>query len=157
MTYPNASTVDEKPEAVRPPRSDHILQVFVGHANDHHIELSITLQVGGVLVSGTLIGISRYFELLSEQIRSANGSKVLAEAIADGFAQVAKSMDEEAVVVSEKETESESVERAPLPNFIHLRDVRFSGPSLDSSGVNRNLLWRGGVAAVDGWFLGQSS
>jgi len=47
------------------PSKDWFLQFLVNLANKNRFELDITLTVGGILISGTLVGVRQYFDDLS--------------------------------------------------------------------------------------------
>ncbi len=50
---------------------DWFLRVLVGMANSSRLQVNVTLNVGGLLLSGTLISERQYFEGVAEGIRSA--------------------------------------------------------------------------------------
>ena len=120
---------------------DQFLEALVTVANEGHVsELSITLWVGGQIVSGQLVSAARYLDetaLLLEQ--SAHGHGV--EQIVDIYRRLALA----AQVVSSDHDE--------VPVYIHLLDATF-GPTRSSVGEPRRH-WRGRLSRVDGWILGR--
>ena len=48
------------------PSKDWFLQFLVNLVNKNRFELEITLTVGGILISGTLVGVRQYFDDPSE-------------------------------------------------------------------------------------------
>ena len=69
------------PMAPLPPdaQQDWLLQSLVNMANVSELEIGITLQVSGLLVSGILVGGKKYFEGFAEDFAGA-----FAAAAADG-------------------------------------------------------------------------
>ena len=122
---------------------DSLLTAFAQIANDHAIEFGMTLQVGGVLVSGTMVGGPTYFKLLNEALATAKGTNAdeLAARLIEGLSRA-----------------SDKIYGADAPpnlitTYIHMRDVNLYDAAGNSS-VSRLSLWRGRLAAVDGFFLG---
>jgi hypothetical protein len=141
------------PDAVEPPADpayskmewegrqvDWLLQWFVRVASQANLEVGITLSVRGHLVSGLLISPQAYFTLLAEQF---------AKPFADAGSSDAESI--RALVRGFDETTSN--EDDPAAQYIHVRDARVytghAGPFSPDG-----MLWRGKVAAVDGFSLG---
>jgi hypothetical protein len=131
-------------DSMQPPMpQDWLLRMLVRQANDYAQEMGITLYVGGLMVSGLLIGHVRYLELLSEVFRSAHGSgRDSAIAIGD---ELKKASEAEKTLSPEDKND---------PHFIHLRDVRFLSPGQPTTNGAENLIWRGRLACVDAWSLG---
>ena len=122
---------------------DSLLSAFAQIANDHAIEFGMTLQVGGVLVSGTMVGGPTYFKLLNEALATAKGTNAdeLAARLIEGLSRA-----------------SDKIYGADAPpnlitTYIHMRDVDLYDAAGNSS-VSRLSLWRGRLARVDGFFLG---
>jgi hypothetical protein len=104
--------------------------------------LSVTLQVGGVLVTGELIGHGRWQSELKAWLATVGGSS---DVISDLFGIV----------------EEELAEHGPgRPSHLHLRDAKFitnyagSMEGIVPQGPERPL-WRTRVADVQGWSLGR--
>lgn len=120
------------------PHHDAILELWVSLANTDKTEVTVTLQVGGFLVSGILTSYSNYFTAVGEQFeKDMPGSQ---GAWRDAFAELVRSSDTSEV---------------PPPNHIHLRDARMytaGGVTIPTYG---SFLWRGRLAAVDAWWFGQ--
>lgn len=145
------ATTDERP-------ADPLLRLLVSVANEHGVHLSVTLSVGGMLVSGMLVGNSHYFEGISTMLRTASADEQMSrvrDVIADSFGKVGEQLRPRQA--STDAAESANSERGPSPSHIHLRDARFYGgpgnlvPLLNNE---EGAWWRGRLEAVDGWFLG---
>jgi hypothetical protein len=88
---------------------DWLLQHLVALVTDGPLEMGITLQVGGLLVSGKLVSGARYFEAAAR----------------------------------------------PLPHYIHLTDTKFFSTAGDPVPAGKGVWWRGRIAEVGGFTLGQ--
>lgn len=137
-----------QPEApVVPPvaATDWFLQSLVDFANDHGTETGVTLQIGGLLVSGTIIPGMKYFE----EFASLYGS---------GFKNDPELGAEYAKLIGSYkkylEVPPEDKDNKPLPQYIHLRNARFFAPGQQQPFGNEGVLWRGRITAVGGFFLG---
>jgi hypothetical protein len=104
--------------------------------------LSVTLQVGGALVAGEMIGHSRWRTELKAWLATIGGSS---DAISDLVTMV----------------EEEFAEQGQTwPSHLHLRDAKFitnyagSMQGISPQGPERPL-WRTRIADVQGWSLGR--
>ena len=119
---------------------DWLLQWFVRMASQANLEVGITLSVRGHLVSGLLISPQVYFTLLAEQF-------------AKPFADAGSSDAESIRALVRGFDESPVKEPDPAEQYIHVRDARvYAGHQAPVSSAG--MLWRGKVAAVDGFSLG---
>ena len=128
--------------------SDWFLQSLVSIANSGPLEFGITLQVGGFLVSGSLVNGATYFEGFAAQFASTfpkEFAKDMQDAIGSHGAVYKKPREEE---------------DSPLlqPTFIHLKGARFFNNSgkpipIDKEGV----WWRGRLSEVSGFVFGSLS
>jgi len=139
-TAPNASLA-----ASATPDADAFLQFLVNLVNNgSQIEsIGVTLQMGGMLVSGSIVSGAEYFD-----------------SFAASFTASLSTVDEttrKAVHVSLAELGD--VFRVPqpadpLPNYIHLADALFF--AADGTPIaGQPTLWRGRTSAVDGFILGR--
>lgn len=120
---------------------DQILEVFVISADGRGETFGLTLTIGGILISGTLIGIDEYHKLLDLQLRGEGGQK-----------------DEQERPDARTAVESRLKLAGQLedyhPEFLHMKDAHVfyaqELPSKDREG----FLWRGKLDAVDGFSLG---
>jgi hypothetical protein len=126
-------------------QTDWLLQWFVKFSNDMSMEISIVLTIGGNLVAGTLIPHKTYFELLADDF-----SKPF-EAFEGDTAKNAKDLILAYIPEPTPEGEVE-----PACQYIHLKNARvFTGGNgpIATTGV----LWRGKIAAVEGFSFGSIS
>jgi hypothetical protein len=106
-------------------------------------ESSITLQIGGSLVSGQLISQGKWQQMFSELFRSGFSAKdeKFGEIVSNAFKPCDAKRELKEIM-------------ACRPAILHLRDARVY---LDQSGEllhTQSVLWRGKVSSVDGFFLG---
>lgn len=135
---------ESKNHKLEPILEDRVLQILVSFAISN-IEVGITLYVGGLIISGTIISAQKYFRLFSESMRTASGniSEGLIDAIASSFAP--KEIVEEEIDVSDA-----FKYQAP---FIHLKDALI----IQTSGSPPEIkipLTRIKIVSVDGFTLG---
>jgi hypothetical protein len=125
---------------------DYLLELFVRMANHNdELELPLTLCVGGLIVTGFLIGGRRYFDLLAEDLvgDAVEGATELRAELRD-------------MTVAKYGSPGEDPEQEPVIGIIHLRDAHVIG----SAGLipsNRGVVWRGRLIEVDGWCIGTLS
>jgi hypothetical protein len=131
-----------KSNSLQPILEDRLLQFLASFA-DINIEIGVTLYVGGLIISGTIIGIRRYLELFSESVRTSTGNnKELIDLVASFFDRLQIPEDKEI---------SEAFEREAT--FIHLRDVVIIQTSAPPQEIKIPLT-RIKIASVDGFSLG---
>ncbi|WP_313696969.1 gas vesicle protein [Achromobacter sp.] len=131
--------------AAAAPAADAFLQFLVNLVNNgSQLEsIGVTLQMGGMLVSGSIVSGAEYFDTF-----------------AAGFAGKLESLDPET-----RQTVHASLAALgdvfrlpqpvdPLPNYIHLSDALFF--TADGTPIaGQPTLWRGRTSAVDGFILGR--
>jgi hypothetical protein len=124
---------------------------LVGLANEFDVEQGITLAVGGAMISGQLISGKRYFEELAAFTMSATADSEEVKAA------IAKSIKACTVIYDKPEGVPPDDYIAPPPTYIHLRNALWIYPDGKALPTNRGVLWRGKLAAVDGFCLGQTA
>ncbi|BBI98466.1 gas vesicle protein [Ferrigenium kumadai] len=120
---------------------DWFLQSLVNMANDG-IEIGVTLQVSGLLVSGVLAGGKSYFEGFAEDFSSGLNDPEAAESVRGSFAKYGE--------IYKKEGD----DAPPLPQYIHLKNARFFNTSGNPIPGNKGVWWRGRISEVAGFTLG---
>jgi len=125
-------------------QSDWFLQRLASFANEHGLEMGITLQVSGLLVSGTLVSGARYFEAIAENFsqglaRHADLARVMKEGVAS-FAEVYADV---------------GGTTPPLPQYLHLKDAQFFSTTGTPVPENQRVWWRGRVSEIGGFTIGQ--
>ncbi len=132
-----------KNAACSAPVKDWFLQFLVNLANKNRFELDITLTVGGMLISGTLVGVRQYFDDLSTYFASPFESGKRSEEIKHTF----KTIGDQCTCVS-------TTEPNETPSYIHLKNAVFAdarGNTLPSAGI----WWRGRISEVQGFSPGR--
>lgn len=126
---------------------DWFLQILVKMANQNGVEMGITLQVGGVLVSGQLVSGKKYFEGFADDFSGAMSDPEEAQGVRNAFAKFGSGYGKE---------EDESAPQFE-PTFIHLKDARVFHPGGTAVPGNRGVWWRGRLSEVAGFVLGSLS
>ncbi|WP_109514332.1 gas vesicle accessory protein GvpU [Pseudomonas ovata] len=120
---------------------DWLLQWLVKFVVSTKVELGVTLSIGGNLVSGLLISHDDYFDQLAQDLAAPFGQF-------DNGAET--SMKE--MILSFKP--GDLAQDTSDFHFIHLKDCKTY--STDQSPICASgVLWRGRIAAVDGFSVGQ--
>ncbi len=126
--------------------TDWFLQSLVNMANEGNIGIGITLQVSGLLVSGTLVGGRKYFDGFAEDFASAFlNDPDTAESVRTSFSKYGGIYDKK---------EGEEI---PPPQYIHLENARFFSTTGSPTPGNRGVWWRGRISEVGGFMLGSLS
>ena len=120
---------------------DWFLQSLVNMANNG-IEVGVTLQVSGLLVSGVLTGGKAYFEGFAEDFSGGLNDPEVAESVRSSFAKFGD--------IYKKEDGDEP----PPPQYIHLKNARFFNTSGNPIPGNKGVWWRGRISEVAGFTLG---
>lgn len=127
------------------PSADAFLQFLVNLVNNgSQIEsIGVTLQMGGMLVSGSIISGAEYFDSFATNFTSS-----LDTLDADTRKTVRSSLAELGDVFRLPQPVD------PLPNYIHLANALFF--TADGTPIaGQPTLWRGRTSAVDGFILGR--
>ena len=126
---------------------DWFLQLLVDAVNGTTSEVGLTIQVSGLLVSGTLVSGEKYFEGFAEALAAAQADdKESAEKHRAAFAKYGEQY---------KRSEGNgSEEKKALPLYIHLKDARFYTPGTKPIPGNKGVWWRGRISEVSGFILG---
>ena len=126
--------------------TDSLLEILIRIKEDleerkeEHLDFSITLNVGGMLISGDLISKDTYLK------------DFLGGAILEKF-QEAEEKDE-SLKQEMEEIDKEAKER-PY-NFIHLKNTKFFIPGQPPVPFEQqDTLWRGKLSCVDGFVMGK--
>jgi hypothetical protein len=142
---------EEKPTLFNQLEGVDWLLAWIINLVEHGLEIGITLSVRGQLVSGTVVGGRKYFEILGKSFETANFGGGLAatdlkETLGAAFSQWKD------IYPKSEDIPSNDVAR---PAFIHLENAKIW---LDNNQLNSNgMLWRGQLSAVDGFTLGTMS
>lgn len=140
---------------VKIPFYDWALGDWVVFANRYGIEIGVTLQVGGLLVSGTTTSGADFLENLGESLseaaaRAGDKFKVLSETFKNMYEKQAQKLYPK--IIPEELNSSEEKQIATEPAFIHLKSVAIWADSQNSP--IQVKYWRGKLGSVDAWFFG---
>ena len=148
----------------------YLLHLVPREDDEVPVELDVTLNVGGAVVSGNLITEDSYFERMAERfenlrpdVRETLGEIVdgeirrRREAGEEGTEEEWAAFREEAIeagIRTPSDRNVRSYERsADAGRFVHLRDVSVRGNL--GTGFRADL-WRGKLSAIDGFTIGQT-
>lgn len=132
----------------QPDGTDWFLANQIWFADAFNVEQGVTLNVGGVLVSGTLISGRTYFREIAETIRNATRGTHSEE-----FGQIlGRNHEMFNEIFPERGEHDETYPQRPT-SYIHLRDARIIGSNGYMIG-NNAVLWRGKLSSVDGFSFG---
>lgn len=120
---------------------DVVLLGLVDGANSSELEIAITLDVSGVVVSRRLIGAVRFFEEMAAML-AEQGQPGLAEHLAKGTADLLR----------EEFSKDDGSNDTRRRRHVHLTDAQVI-TSANAMPIPSNL-WRGRLAHVSGWSLG---
>ena len=126
------------------PSKDWFLQFLVNLANKNRFELDITLTVGGMLISGTLVGVRQYFDDLSAYFASPFDSGRNSEEIKETFKKIG---DQCTCVAPSEQTET--------PSYIHLKNAIFADAQGKRISDSSGIWWRGRISEVQGFTPGK--
>ncbi|CAM3841538.1 gas vesicle accessory protein GvpU [Alkalicoccus chagannorensis] len=116
---------------------DVILQLMIDAVNESSdYEIAVTLNTGGLLISGTLAGVSDYFEELKKEFEGGH--------------------EQDEHIRSQLDRALERLDAASDSDisYIHLKGARIYDPSGNAVPNTDTVLWRGQLKEVDGFFLG---
>ena len=127
---------------------DPLLQYLVGLADEQQMEIGITLQVSGMLVSGMLVSLDAYMARFNEQFGGAlaKSNPDIGEGYRQGAAE--RRLGEDS---GEPSTENPAL---PTALFAHMKDARFFDAAGNAIPLQEGALWRGRISEVSGFFLG---
>lgn len=134
--------------------ADWFLQLLVKLVNGKDdIAFPVTLNVGGVMISGEIVSGHRYFEGFAKELREG----FFGTDSEDG-SDMESSIRKLGNIYTQNLPEQEREEDELLPpNFIHLRNARVFHPAGKPIPDNKGVWWRGRLEAVDGFILGTLS
>jgi hypothetical protein len=130
---------------------DCFLQSLVEIVNDESANIPITLCVGGLLISGDMIGGKNYFDEFARQFKDGfrDISSETASTIEETFNRLGDVYDP-----IRKESQGSAVLQ---PYLIHLKDAQIYQSGASPAPSEKGVLWRGRLDAVDGFSLGKLS
>jgi len=125
---------------------DWFLQHFINLANNTTagIEISLTLNIGGFLISGTLVGGKKYFSAVSELLSTANTNMPEISEVWKGIANYGEIY----------EASAEKGELEKNPQYVHLQNAKTFSTSGSAIQAGPGGWWRGRVTEVSGFSFG---
>lgn len=132
---------EERRPYVRNP--DYLLQDLVQLANIG-VGFGVTLNVGGVLVSGNVVSGRTYIQHTMNDVVGSMKDGPIKTALVDRFKPYLELYPEEPT----------PEQRDSLPTFIHLTNAKFYTPGTADPTPSTGMLWRGVISDVSGFFFG---
>jgi hypothetical protein len=131
---------------------DCFLQSLVSIVNDESASIPITVSVGGLLISGDMIGGKTYFDEFARHFKGGfkNINSETASTIEEAFKRLGDVYDP-----TQKESQGGAI--ISKPRIIHLKDAQIYRSGARPAPSEKGVLWRGRLQAVDGFSLGKLS
>lgn len=127
--------------------TDGVLRIFTYLANHYGISFSITLSVGGLLISGMIISRDEYMKSLTGSIR---------ENISKWQDEVKKFLESEIFEPLIQPISYRDVgEELTNIKYIHLNDAKVFNTGGKPIPTGGGFLWRGRISSVDGFSIGK--
>jgi len=125
---------------------DHILRVLVSVCNRGSLSFGITVAQGGLLISGTAVGVAQFMRNMASELEVRGGMD--ADVLSEPLRYLAHLAEED----RDSTAATTATDADDLPVFLHLENAQIrSGNAIVADGVR----WRGRMVDIDGWFLGQ--
>jgi hypothetical protein len=115
---------------------DDVLEALVDVVNTGDFTLGLTVSLGGQTVTGDLCGGAEYFARAAELYEGIAGDNV----VASGLAKALRERGQDYPIPEEQAARTSTV-------YFHMVDAAISG--------NSTPVFRGRLAAVDGWTFGR--
>ncbi len=142
---------DAADRAGRPRPTDRLLNLLLLEA-ERNGRTGLTVCVGPIIVSGTLIGTLAYCGALADRFASSTGGTDMHEAFADSFRGLVD--DAHGIARGDRRAPADPAAYEQAAEFLHLADARYVTPSGFLPPGRSGILWRCRVADVTGWSLG---
>ncbi|USK35059.1 hypothetical protein LIT25_06920 [Bacillus sp. F19] len=121
------------------PTEDAVLLMFLSLAENDGIEVAITLNIQGAIVTGILIGSRAYYDGITESslhLKDDTMSKIIAKRFGDLRDEYLKQKQEQA---DKKDNEEAAAA------YIHLKNAKYHQPAINASAS----WWRGKISSID--------
>lgn len=123
---------------------DWLLQRIVDYANQLGMEAGVTLQAGGLLVTGRIISGPKYLEKIAEGFRDGLARN-------EGFEEAAEQFKKLFLSFKQIYAKPEDGSLVAPPTFIHLENARFLIPGKTLPADGDGVLWRGRISEITGF------
>lgn len=120
-------------------KPDWLLRALVELDVDQHFGLEVTLQMGGLLISGTLVTGMQFF--------AESGFREALATSAEEPEAAHYWLKQWAADVNRDDGERDAA-------YVHLKNARFSGECLEPKSKATGRWWRGRLSEVDGFTIG---
>ena len=126
--------------ATNTPVGDWVLGNLVNMAKKNSMSFDVTLNVGGILVSGSVVGEREYLHGLREQLAAAFPDEDVVETMAR--------------ILRVPEVDEKWRSQVDLTH-VHLKRAKFFVPSSGLVPRDEGVSWRGRIDAVQGFVMGR--
>jgi len=124
---------------------DAVLLMFLNLIEEDGIEVDVTLNMNGAIVSGTLIGAGAYYDGITEASKNLEDS-TMSKIISKKFHDLKEAYQKQ------KEANEENEEGEVTPNFIHLKNATYLVSNNGQTVSKENKAWwRGRITSIDGF------
>ncbi len=123
---------------------DAIVLMFLSLVEEDGIEVAVTINVNGVVISGLLIGASTYYEGITESFKSLHDG-TMSKIISRKFNALKEAY------LKQKQEEAEKEDTDFSPTFIHLKNANYLHADGQSASTISNTWWRGRISSLDGF------
>jgi hypothetical protein len=124
---------------------DPMLQALAEVAERSTLELGVTLNVKGLIITGFIISQSTYFDALIEGLNNVKQDHTVKESLLEFLSGLKDKLA--------SPTDEQNLQK--YPNFIHLRNVKIYPSEGRGMPTYGDALWRGLIESVDGFALGE--
>jgi len=122
-----------------------MLQALAEVAERSPLELGVTLNVKGLIITGFIISQATYFDALIEGLKNVNQDQSVKESLLEFLSGLKETLTPLAEDQNPKE----------YPKFIHLRNVKIYPSEGRGMPTYGDALWRGQIESIDGFALGE--
>ncbi len=126
-------------------QKDPMLQALAEVPERSPLELGVTLNVKGLLITGFIISQVTYFESLVSGLNNTSQDSEIKESLAEFLSGLKEKLADQP-----KEQYSQE-----YPQFIHLRNVKIYPSEGQGMPTYGDALWRGSLDSIDGFSLGE--
>jgi len=131
--------------------NDWFLQLLVSLVNGKSgVSFSITLNIGGSIISGDMISGQEYFETFADSVSKGlelSGLESVAPRTREAFLKFAE--------IYNKDNPNDNEINKRQPSFIHLKNTKFFHPGKPPIPDGEGFLWRGRISEIGGFSLGK--
>ncbi|MGM0877893.1 MAG: gas vesicle accessory protein GvpU [Bacillota bacterium] len=127
-----------------PATDDAVVLMFLSLVDEEGVEVAVTLNVNGVVVSGSLIGAKDYYAGITEASKELQ-DHTLSKIIAKKFTDLKEAYSKQRQEQDDKEDKQNS------PTFIHLKNATYLNADGQPITSKSGTWWRGRISSIDGF------